>query len=193
MPEFSILQDNHFVPAPVPTDSSTPNAARIFDSLDVAANEPPESPGVVPLSPDRPSFSEQRYWRLPVNPGAILMSLLLRVGYDDYECEEITIAQRILNLLNSARLNRNIGQPTSDNVPGDKGGPDGRGPGGDSTTGKRKTHASDHSEPPKKKRGQTKARDCTAKAENFQSGDKSGELLRRNLSFSLTVSMSRCI
>jgi hypothetical protein len=46
---------------------------------------------------------ERRYWRLPVNIGAVLAALLSRIGLDDYESDEITCGQDIRILLRKQR------------------------------------------------------------------------------------------
>jgi hypothetical protein len=78
--------------------------ARIYDVLAVAQNNPPISLGTIPLSPEDPVFQERRYWRLPVNIGAVLAALLSCIGIDDYESDEITCAQDIQILLQDKGL-----------------------------------------------------------------------------------------
>ena len=55
--------------------------------------------GTIPLSPQDPTFTETRYWRLPVSPAAIFAALIERLQYDSSKCEDIRLARSIRSLL----------------------------------------------------------------------------------------------
>ncbi|KAI0285395.1 hypothetical protein BGY98DRAFT_945711 [Russula aff. rugulosa BPL654] len=63
-PPLSILHNGQWENAPNQTVPTTPNAAYIFDSLAVKASGQLPSPGAIPLHPDQPYYSHNRYWRL---------------------------------------------------------------------------------------------------------------------------------
>jgi hypothetical protein len=110
LPQLSILQDNHFVPAPDGTSPTSENVARIFDALAVADTSPPLSLSYIPLLPGDPEF-QHRYWRLPVKVEAVLVALLERVGSSWSTCEEIRCVQDISNILNLQRLGLSMTAP----------------------------------------------------------------------------------
>jgi hypothetical protein len=96
LPALSILQDDHFVPAPEGTSPAAQNVARIFDVIAATTESPPITHGTIPLSSEQPEFQQQRYWRLPVKFEAILAVLLDQIDKGDYDSEEIICAQKPL-------------------------------------------------------------------------------------------------
>ncbi|KAF5386270.1 hypothetical protein D9615_002208 [Tricholomella constricta] len=99
LPELSILRRGRFHPAPDGTHPADEHVARIFDVMAVASANPPLSPGTIPLSATDPDFQQHRYWRVPVNLGAIFTALAVRVIMKSSECDEIIRTQAIVALL----------------------------------------------------------------------------------------------
>lgn len=93
-PELSLLQTDRFEAAPDDISPMADNTARIFDIFALEA-KPPLSYNGVPLSPQGPEFEEKRYWLLPVSIGGVLASLIARLEFYEYQCEEIFCAQEI--------------------------------------------------------------------------------------------------
>ncbi|KAF9519335.1 hypothetical protein BS47DRAFT_1337094 [Hydnum rufescens UP504] len=106
LPELSILQGDQFEIAPTGTSPVGENVARIFDVQAIAADPPPKSSGIIPLSPKDPEFKEQRYWRLPLGIGAVCAALIAYVALESYTSHEICCAQEIMAVLVLRRLQR---------------------------------------------------------------------------------------
>jgi hypothetical protein len=70
LPGLFSLQNNQFRPT-----RTRAGSALIFDVIAAAGNTT-VSHGLIPLSPEQPEFSAQRYWRLPINTEIILAALL---------------------------------------------------------------------------------------------------------------------
>jgi len=98
LPRLSILREGRFVPAHANKSPNAPDAARIFDATALTQDTPGHL-GVIPLSPELPTFNQRRYWRLPVKMEAILVALVERVGRRTYASEEITLTQHIFYIL----------------------------------------------------------------------------------------------
>src|ERR1700722_17787239 len=100
LPVLSISQGGDFVRAPPGTSPTDSNTARIFDVFSLIRMDTIHDPttifhGIIPLSPQFPQFQQQRYWRLPVNPGVILAGLMSRLVARCYDSEEIGLTQQI--------------------------------------------------------------------------------------------------
>jgi len=90
LPALSILQNNQFVPAPDGTSPADQNAARIID-VQAITTDPPESLGMIPLSPTAAEFAHRRYWRLPVNTGGVLATLIPRLAEDVFDDKAVLV------------------------------------------------------------------------------------------------------
>ena len=97
-PPVSVIRDGQFVRADANTSLNAQGVARIFDSLSLTANSP-RHPGDIPLLPEQGGFRQQRYWRIPVNMSAVLVTLQEQVGRTIYASEEVTFTQNIYNIL----------------------------------------------------------------------------------------------
>lgn len=96
LPALSIFQDNRFALAPDGTLPGDENVARIFDVLElVGLDSVPDSAGWIPLSPEYPEFQQQRFWRLTLQPEAVLSALMARVAVGTFRGEEIRLARAI--------------------------------------------------------------------------------------------------
>lgn len=96
LPGLSILQGANFVSAPPDTSPDAPNTARIFDVVHAPPNGPDDILGRIPLSNIYPSFTEKRYWRIPVQFEVILSMFLQHVSHITItDSEEIRNAQVI--------------------------------------------------------------------------------------------------
>jgi hypothetical protein len=156
LPPLSILQNNHFVPAPEGASPAAQNVARIFDVIAVATALPQKSPGIIPLSSEDPEFQQQRYWRLSVKTEAVLATLFRRIGnVMHYSSAEIDCAQKIFSVL--CLQSHGLEVVVYPEIGGSsRGGRDGIGlRGGNSDDPKRSLRDSDRTEPPPK-RGRTK-------------------------------------
>ena len=102
LPHLSVLQvlNNEFTPAPRNTSSRSARAVRIFDSIALGDTPPPVSYGAIPISYEGLT-SQRRYWRLPVDTGAVLSILMDRtIRLEEMpNFEEINLAQEIRGLL----------------------------------------------------------------------------------------------
>jgi hypothetical protein len=161
LPDLSILQNRHFIPAPTNTSPTVPNAARIFDALAVVSANPPKQRGHIPLCSQDPEFQQQRYWRLPTQIGVILAGLIARVGFCIYSCEESRLAQYIWSVLalsgqgmTVSRYRVGSGRSGGDGEPSDDVGGGSAGPSGDlsSSGSDRKRGPTEASGPAAKKR-----------------------------------------
>jgi hypothetical protein len=103
LPTLSILQNNHFRPAPSGKLHDDRNVAWIFDYSAIADTAPEISMGYIPLSSEHAKFEQKRYWRLPLTIEAVLIGLMDRVGQSVYECAEINCAQDIYDVLSLLR------------------------------------------------------------------------------------------
>jgi hypothetical protein len=101
-PPISAIKNGRFVPAASNRSASAPGVARIFDASALKVNTPDRN-GHVPLLTELPTFNQLRYWRIPVNMGAILVALRERVGERTYASEEITCTQNIFRVLGLQR------------------------------------------------------------------------------------------
>ena len=175
-PRLSMIQDTRFVPAPAHTSPLAPNAARIFDVLSLP-NVAPLSPGLIPLSSSVPGFNEQRYWRLPVQQGVILESMMQRaISIPANRYEEIQLSRAIYSYLTLQSLPIDVVSDRLDDPgPGNSGGTGGNGQGGSPGQGnsggtggggrsmrKRKEDKNDDGPPAKSTRRESSGRKKTA-------------------------------
>jgi hypothetical protein len=101
-PRLSILRGSTFIKAPPRTFATSEKAARIFDASAIN-NTTPINDGNVPLSPQDPRFKEQRYWRIPVAPEAILSAFIERLNLDNSNCEDVNLGRYIRSALERRR------------------------------------------------------------------------------------------
>ena len=127
LPNISILRNGRFIPAPANRLPTAAGAVQIFDVLDIVHNTPAMQLGHIPLSPEDAGFNQQRYWRLPINNGAVLAVLMERVQYIDYHSAELRLVQDIRDILSLSSRTLTVLQPQSD---GGGGGHHGMGGGG---------------------------------------------------------------
>jgi hypothetical protein len=97
LPNLSILEGSSWVPAPSATPADARHVARIFDPL--ARSPGAISLGYIPLSPQDLEFQQQRYWRLPLDIGAVLAALIVGVGFGPNRCTEISLVKDIAAIL----------------------------------------------------------------------------------------------
>jgi hypothetical protein len=97
-PRLSVLRGSTFVKAPARTLATSEKAARIFDASAID-DTTPINDGHVPISPQDSRFKEQRYWRIPVAPGAIFSAFLGRLDLDYSQCEEVNLGRFIRSAL----------------------------------------------------------------------------------------------
>ena len=98
LPTLSIIRGNRFIKAPSSTSPAAKKAARIFQPLLLDDNAP-KSLGMIPLSSQDETFTERRYWRLPVPAAAIFAALIERLTYDSSKCDDIVLARNIRDIL----------------------------------------------------------------------------------------------
>ncbi|KAF5383830.1 hypothetical protein D9615_003858 [Tricholomella constricta] len=169
LPKLSILRSGRFHPAPDGTHPADEHVARIFDVMAVASANPPLSPGTIPLSATDPDFQQHRYWRVPVNLGAIFTALAVRVIMKSSECDEIIRTRAIVALLLSRATETKISRREAARPSGGGGykggggstgrgsgkGHDGSGKPGSGTAGRgretRSLRSGDRGEPPAKR------------------------------------------
>ena len=101
-PPISTIKNGRFVPAASNRSASGPGVSRIFDASALKVNTPDRN-GHVLLSRELPTFNQLRYWRIPVNMGAILVALRERVGKRTYASQQITCTQNIFRVLGLQR------------------------------------------------------------------------------------------
>ena len=94
-PPLSFFQDGQFQPPT--TRLAEAKAVRIFDPIDVVANNRPVSLGIIPLSSEDedPEFVRQFYRRLPIHNEIILSMLLSRSFNRALDCVEIDFLRMI--------------------------------------------------------------------------------------------------
>jgi hypothetical protein len=97
LPNLSILEGSSWIPAPPTTPADARHVARIFDPL--ARSPGAISLGYIPLSPQDLEFQQQRYWRLPLDIGAVLAALIVGVGFGPNRCTEISLVKDIAAIL----------------------------------------------------------------------------------------------
>jgi hypothetical protein len=128
LPSLSIIRGSRLVKAPSKTSPTAKKAARIFESQTIDKNAPLRF-GMIPLSLQHQAFMETRYWRLSVSAPAIFTALIERLAYDSSDCEAITLASNIRDIL--SLQSRNAYPLDDDDDPSGGSGPSGGGgPGG---------------------------------------------------------------
>jgi hypothetical protein len=80
-PSLSVLHNGQWENAPTGMAPTAPDAARIFDSIAVNSTSGRHPvPGLIPLHPDHPNYSDKLYWRLPKTTiGGILSAAAWKV------------------------------------------------------------------------------------------------------------------
>jgi hypothetical protein len=145
-PRLSVLRGSTFIKAPARTLATSEKAARIFDASAIN-NTTPINDGSVPISPQDSRFKEQRYWRIPVTPEAILSAFIERLNLDNSNCEDVNLGRYIRSALERRRpggvepggsKESDAGRGGRRGGGGGGGGRDGGDGGGDSTSRKRR-------------------------------------------------------
>lgn len=99
LPGRVILRKGQFTPAPEVTPDNDPRMARIFDPAAVGQIQRLRHQiGIIPLYKQDPEFDCNRYWRLPLDPGVVLVGLMSPY-YTFRDCLEGKLAKAIEDLL----------------------------------------------------------------------------------------------
>jgi hypothetical protein len=103
-PPLSILHNGQWENAPNQTVPTTPNAAYIFDSLAVNASGQLPSPGAIPLHPDQPYYSHNRYWRLQhTTLSGILSAVILHSSSGPSTADDLKMVRVLHDLLKNRK------------------------------------------------------------------------------------------
>ena len=87
----------------LPTDLPVVQELPAFSAPLLSKVNTPDRNGHVPLLRELPTFNQLRYWRIPVNMGAILVALRKRVGERTHASQEITCTLNIFRVLGLQR------------------------------------------------------------------------------------------